>query len=229
MECWTISRELGFDLCQDQLDSTGGTSDGERIGQALKELSFSKAVFFGSTGDGSVPNDYIFRALDTDADALGMQSGAYSFSTSAEDEGIALSSVSGGSVSYTESFDGASLTLSALVDVGSGGGWQNGGQNFIDAAGISSTSPAWNFSVDGGTVSASGGHCVLATSDLSGKIGNISNDASADGSAGQVLQQPEPVICKALFFALPAVSFVCLCFGDACIGLCCKLSYHAPA
>ena len=140
---------FGFNRCQDQLDSTGGTSDGERIGQALKRLSFNKAVFFGSTGGSGLSDYYRFLDLDTDEDALGMQSGAYTYSTSAEDENIALASLPGGSVSYTESFGGSALSLSELVNVDEGGAWQNGGENFIDTAGISSAKPAWSFGFNG--------------------------------------------------------------------------------
>ena len=57
--------DFGFDLCQNFLDSTGGTSDGERIGEWLKQGGYTRAVFFGSTSEYSMGN------LHSDPDALG--------------------------------------------------------------------------------------------------------------------------------------------------------------
>ena len=63
----TAQGNFGFDRCQNILAGSTG------IGPALRNAGFTKAVFFGSTPS------YNFPDIATDADALGIQTGTYTF------------------------------------------------------------------------------------------------------------------------------------------------------
>ena len=154
---------FGFDRCQNILN-TATTG----IGSVLRNAGFTKAIFFGST-----PN-YNFPDIATDPDALGMQTGTYTFSTAATDLNVWVASSSSGGVSYTSTFGSTAVTrtLGNLVGVASLGGWQNGGAQIVAAAGITSSSTHfWSFTSS--TAYNTFDNCTGATSTVSSNSGGI--------------------------------------------------------
>ena len=98
--------DFGFSLCQDLLESTGGTSDAERIGEWLREGGYTRAVFFGST------NEYNFRATHTDPDGLVGPGGD---PAAIADLNVGLVTIdSSGDFNYQSEFAGNTIPLNEL-------------------------------------------------------------------------------------------------------------------
>ena len=163
---------FGFDRCQNILAATTG------IGLALRNAGFSKAVFFGSTPS------YNFPDIATDADALGIQTGTYTFAAAATDLNVRLASFSGSTLSYTSMFGGSTRTLGNLVGVSSNGSWQNGGQQIMAAVGITGHNTRfWSFTDDQSYATGGNFNCAGASSAAS-VFGIRGNSVSVDDNLG---------------------------------------------
>ena len=166
----TTTGDFGFDRCQNILADTTG------IGRALRDIGFSKAIFFGSTPV------YNFTAIATDPDALGMQTDTYTFANDATSLNVQVASLSDSMVSYTSMFGGSTRTLGNLLGVASGGGWQNGGNQVVAAVGITlSSTQFWSFTL--GQEYRSNRSCNGGTSASSSLTGYVGNSSSIDGNS----------------------------------------------
>ncbi len=161
----TAQGNFGFDRCQNILAGSTG------IGPALRNAGFTKAIFFGSTPS------YNFPDIATDADALGIQTGTYTFAAAATALNVRVASFSSSTVSYTSMFGGSTRTLGNLAGIASGGGWQNGGAQIVAAAGITSSTRFWSFTRDRGH---NANNCSGATSNNGVVVGLRGNSTSID-------------------------------------------------
>ena len=177
--------DFGFALCQDLLESTGGTSDAERIGEWLREGGYTRAVFFGST------NEYNFRATDTDPDGLVGPGGD---PAAIADLNVGLVTIdSSGDFNYQSEFAGNTIPLNELfsttsipvIDPISGmidttGGGRRGFNNFsvddlLMVAGLIVSVPTDNFwtFTDGSARFSTASNCNNATALTTGSFGNL--------------------------------------------------------
>ena len=157
---------FGFDRCQNILEASSG------IGPALRDIGFTKAIFFGSTPV------YNFTAIATDADALGMQTGTYTFANAATSLNVQVASLSDSMVSYTAMFGGSARTLGNLVGVNSNGDWQNGGQQIVTTAGITGITQFWSFTQNQVYYND---NCNGASTNVGATSGGIGDEDSVDG------------------------------------------------
>ena len=106
-----------------------------------------------------------------------MQTGTYTFANDATSLNVQVASLSNSMVSYTTMFGGSARTLGNLVGVNSNGAWQNGGQQIVTAAGITSDSTYfWSFTAGQAyntTHNCSGASTIMGPTQ--GSVGNVNS------------------------------------------------------
>ena len=166
--------------CQTRLDDSSFA-----IGVELKSRGYTKAVLFGSTPD------YNFIDLATDPDALGI-----SGQTDTNLEARGLSYFSGTSSVTGQTMFGlagstTTRTVGSLVNVATGGAWQNGGEDIISIV-IASPKIFWSFTRD--TAYDSGNNCsgaTVAVGTVRGGTGSRTTSVDRQSGVGATL----PVSC----------------------------------
>ena len=173
----THDGDFGFAACQTDLDDTddgSSTNPNDAITTALRNAGYTEAVFFGARSTSG--SEYNFQDLATDDDALGLSGTATDTQLEAREVVVYATATP---IETFGSPTAVSRTIGNVVNVGTGGIWQNGG---YDVVGSFISGDFWSFVNDIIGIDT-GRSCAGATANNGSHNGITGTSASIDGDS----------------------------------------------